>query len=83
MEKELWCVHIIGPDDLYAAPSKAEAEERVAAQNDWINNDPKLRDSGIQAEVLLWPYTPASHAENITQHWRELFVEGSNAEIRD
>jgi len=81
MKKELWCVHIIGPDDLYAAPSKEEAEERVAAQNDWINNDPKLRESGIQAEVLIWPYTSESHTESLT-HWRELFNEGSNVKVR-
>lgn len=77
MEKELWCVHIIGPDDLYAAPSKEEAEERVAAQNEWINSDPKMRDYGIKAELLPWPYTPESHADSLT-HWRELFNEGSN-----
>ena len=80
MKKELWCVHIIGPDDLYAAPSKEEAEERVAAQNDWINNDPKLRESGIQAEVLIWPYTSESHADSLTQ-WRELFNDGSNEKL--
>jgi hypothetical protein len=40
-----------------------------------------LRESGIQAEVLIWPYTSESHTESLT-HWRELFNEGSNVKVR-
>jgi hypothetical protein len=75
MKEKLWCVHFIGPDDLFAAPNKEAADERVAAYNAWINITPMMRYTGLQAETLEWPWTPEGHTESLTQ-WQELFNAG-------
>lgn len=76
MGKELWSVHFLGTDDLFAAPSKGEAEERVEAYNAWIDRTPMVRYTGLKAELLAWPYTEAEHRESLKQ-WQLLFNEGA------
>jgi hypothetical protein len=80
MEKELWCVHFIGPDDLFAAPNKEAAEERVVAYNEWIERTPMMRYCGMKAEAQVWPWTPEGHTESLAQ-WSELFPEGYNSSL--
>ena len=61
---ELWCVHVNGPDDVHAAPSKAEAERAAAHLNAYFSQEP-LDDLRVSAEVILWPWPPASHADSV------------------
>lgn len=62
---ELWCLHLRGPDDVHAAPSKAEAE-RVARN---INDQFACHEVKPSAVAALWPHSPESHAESL-KDWR-------------
>lgn len=62
-----WCVHIYGPDDVIAMPSKERADRQAATINfsvgrHWQENDPE-----IYAIAELWPYSPESHATALTE----------------
>lgn len=72
---ELWCVHIPGPDDLYAHPDRDAAEKHAAEFNHamrayWqryprTENDPT--EESHAAVVIPWPWTPESHAEALRE----------------
>lgn len=62
----LWAVYISGPDDVYAAPTKAEAG-RVA---DEINKTVP-QECCVEATVVVWPYDALSHAREL-QKWGAL-----------
>ena len=72
-ENKLWCIHIPGPDDIYAAPNyetaKKMAEKHNAAMQKYVEKN-KL-DWGkdmITAEVIEWPGDDAeSHAESLLE----------------
>ena len=65
----LWCLHIIGPDDVHAAPSKAHALRAAARFNDHFE--------GIANGVLCravaepWPHSAESHAESVERFCSE------------
>jgi hypothetical protein len=69
---ELWAMHVQGPDDLWAAPSKERAEAAAIRLNDfWAEriaskNDPDFPI--INAVVIPWNSTPESHAEAV-KNW--------------
>lgn len=71
---DLWCVHIIGPDDLIPAPDRGTAERWADKANEYINQklaeNPDFADPRIEAEVILWPYTPEGHAEGVSEEYR-------------
>jgi hypothetical protein len=72
---KLWCIHIPGPDDLYAAPSHEMAEHMAACHNatmrEFFDRNPeKLTQWGvtldeIKAQVIEWPYDSDDHAEDL------------------
>jgi hypothetical protein len=66
-DTSLWCVHVIGPDEVHAAPS-FEAAERVAVRaNERYRkgNDPASADYVLlRFVVALWPHSADSHAES-------------------
>lgn len=70
----LWCIRIIGPDDLVAAPSQEAAQtmadehnkavrELIAARPDLVGDG--LTEASMQAVVELWPWSAAAHAEDL------------------
>jgi hypothetical protein len=68
----LWCIHIPGPDDLIAAPSKAAAEHMAANHNAAMNSYYDNHDLGayapsresVLAVVIEWPGgSEEEHAE--------------------
>lgn len=73
---ELWCVHIIGPDDVFAFASWSAANEHAkklnAAMQQWRR---KEEDSGADmtnwpntyAAVEPWPHSAALHAEDLAR----------------
>lgn len=75
----LWCVHIPGPDDLYAAASREAADEHAAALNKaiqrfWERNPRTENDSSVEsmtAVVIPWPGDAASHAKDVIRGARE------------
>lgn len=68
-ENELWAMHVQGPDDVWAAPSKERAEAAAIRLNDfWAEkiaskNDPDF--PMINAVVIPWSSSPESHAEAV------------------
>lgn len=70
----LWCVNVMGPDDVYACRDRADAF-RFAL---WLNlsylglyDDPRPHDPTVQAVVAEWPHSPGSHAEDLARRDRE------------
>lgn len=66
MNEELWCLHLQGPDDVHAAPSR-EAAEHVAAK---INRAFAAHDIQPSAVAARWPHSPESHAEDLA-NWSD------------
>jgi hypothetical protein len=68
---DLWCVHIIGPDDMIACPSKAAAETEAAALNAMIAKQATLHADKnwpvCSAEVMLWPFSAKAHADDLAK----------------
>jgi hypothetical protein len=67
----LWCCHVIGPDDLYAAKSfeaaKAHADALNAALDRNTELHPELSDILCRAVPALWPWSPEAHAEGLAK----------------
>jgi hypothetical protein len=70
----LWCCHVRGPDDVYAAPDYVTALAWSDALNEinWrgasslkIENPKSFEDCLIKAVPAPWPYSPELHAENL------------------
>jgi hypothetical protein len=66
----LWCVHVLGPDDVHAAPSYEEADARAREFN-------MLAHVGGTSEHILcfayaapWPHGADGHAEGL-KNWGE------------
>lgn len=65
---ELWCMHVIGPDDVHAAPDKETAQNWA----DWLNAEAAKSaamigedDPMVKATVAPWPYSAESHADDL------------------
>jgi hypothetical protein len=73
--KPLWALHVIGPDDVYAAPSWAEASEAAA----WLeHHEVTKRPRGdpdmprISFAVIPWPRSTDAHAAELG-HWSRIW----------
>nr|WP_290896161.1 hypothetical protein [Azonexus sp.] len=64
----LYAVHVEGPDDLFAAPSQADAIA-VAMH---INNALAGMATKPNAKAVPWPHDADAHTENLRQHWSDL-----------
>lgn len=78
---ELWAVHIIGPDDLYAAPSEAEANRAVShMKHFWETRHPEEAAMGMVGfEAIPWPHSPESHAEGVGKFYAEIGMQPLSA----
>lgn len=66
---QLWCVHVEGPDDVYAAASREAARKHADTLNKAIDRMPHHPDDPIcRAVVAVWPHSPESHAESLATH---------------
>lgn len=64
----LWCMHVIGPDDVYAMASKEDAEKACADLNAFLDTlEITPATPYVRAEVALWPHSAASHAEDLAR----------------
>lgn len=66
--EELWCVHVIGPDDLHAAPSRQEAERVAWEWTRYYVQHPRHRSANWPRMSFLatrWPWSAESHAEDV------------------
>lgn len=69
---ELWAVHVLGPDTIFAMPDRATAEQRAAEWNDMfktmLSRDASPNDPKLEAVVEPYPYAAATHAEALAEH---------------
>jgi hypothetical protein len=67
----LYAVHVQGPDDIIAAPSKREAEvlaeKLMAATIEALQG----RECYVSMEVITWPGSAASHAKQLREDWAQ------------
>ena len=65
----LWCVHILGPDEMLAAPSHLAAKTHAHELNKSLYSR-----AGTPCDVLCfayaapWPYSATDHAESV-KNW--------------
>lgn len=68
---ELWAMHVQGPDDMWAAPSKERAEAAAKALNDfWAEKIASKNDPDypvVNAVVVPWDGTPEAHAKAVVK----------------
>lgn len=64
--KILWCVHVIGPDDLHAAPD-FEAAVRMAAELSGALAPHLSTDISCLPVVAVWPWSAKAHAESLAK----------------
>jgi len=66
---KLWCIHVEGPDDMIAMPSKETAERDAEIMNNgWRGRrDPSPNDPGFNAVAVEWPYSAEQHAEDMSR----------------
>lgn len=61
-----WCVHVLGPDDVIAAPDHQAAVVRAREMNKTLFNRPsEAHDVLCFAYAAPWPYNGDQHAENL------------------
>lgn len=84
MTDQLWCIHVPGPDDFYAAPSKEAAEALATRHNaamvkHWeelkMTKPPEVLRfyppiESLMARVCEWPFFAEDHAEAL-EGWEE------------
>nr|WP_256595761.1 hypothetical protein [Pseudomonas sp. RW407] len=64
---ELWAIHAQGPDDLYAAFNREDAEKHAAE----LNALPMPEGISVGAVVIPSPWTPAEHWQYLAEQERE------------
>jgi hypothetical protein len=72
MAEGLWCVNVIGPDDVHAMPSLREAM-RVAQRFNtyWMKRTEHESDKDyvmLWANVTQWPHDAEGHAADLQRH---------------
>jgi len=71
----LWCVHVIGSDDVYAAESHVSAISRADELNRSIWSRPRpegSEDICCFAYADVWPWTPEGHAKSLDKYQQEI-----------
>lgn len=65
----LWCVHVLGPDDVMAAPSHDAAVVHARELNKAVFSRVEPHDDVLCfAYAAPWPYSADSHAESL-KNW--------------
>lgn len=67
--KLLWCVHILGPDELVAHESYAAAEKHAAELNDYMHDPANLPDLDVMclSIVAVWTGSAKDHAAEVVK----------------
>lgn len=66
---DLWSMHLLGPDDIHAAPSFEEAERACQYLNAFFADKPVKP----HAVVAPWKGTPERHADEVSMCWPTLW----------
>ena len=65
---DLWAVHVVGPDDLLAAPSHEAAASLAKRLRDYFDTWPvdEYRPK-LQAITVVWPHSREQHAAEVAR----------------
>ncbi|EJN06446.1 hypothetical protein [Herbaspirillum sp. YR522] len=81
--EKLWAVHILGPDDVYAAPTMTDAYEEAARfQRFWAARQKSEYSPTIVAVVTEWNGTPEQHAHSVATYWQDFAMHDTPTAIR-
>ena len=77
MADELWCIHMIGMDDVIAQDSLASARRYAHTINASMLDREAVKplhpfDPNVWATPALWPHDAASHADDLKRQATEL-----------
>lgn len=72
----LWSVHILGPDEIWPAPSHFDAVYRAAEFNAGTFARDRIPSGLFYAYAAPWPFSGALHAERLAQWIAEAKREG-------
>jgi hypothetical protein len=62
----LWCVHVLGPDDVMAAPSHDAAATHARELNKAVHSGVSAGNDVLTfAYAAPWPYSPEDHAKSV------------------
>ena len=83
MSEILWCCHVRGPDDVYAAPDYETALKWADMTNainrrgrgGKIESPASYDDCLLKAVPALWPWSPESHAEGLPKSIAEFTLQ--------
>lgn len=65
----LWCVHILGPDDVLAAPSHEAAATHARELNKAVHSKSSVPDDVLCfAYAAPWPHGTEAHAKEV-KNW--------------
>jgi hypothetical protein len=67
-EQGLWCLHVLGPDDVFPAPDRATAQLWAAQWTLWnLRHDPNPDglDPVVNWAVAPWPHSSETHADGL------------------
>lgn len=70
----LWCVHILGPDDVLAAPYHEAAVVHARELNKAVHRrqgPEDVKDILCFAYAAPWPHDPEGHAEDVKNWLRD------------
>lgn len=68
----LWCVHVLGPDDVYAAPCHDAAVVRAREMNKSLHGRAGSPDDVLCfAYAAPWPHSREAHSEDVTKWMTE------------
>ena len=72
--KLLWCVHILGPDDLVAHESYEAAEKHATELNDYMHDPANLPDLDVMclSIVAMWTGSAEEHAAEVIKTTAEM-----------
>jgi hypothetical protein len=70
-DAELFGIHMIGPDDIIAAPSKDAAERVVKNFNYYwdYHKGERVHDVHVVAEVVKWEFSAIEHAKDVINNF--------------
>lgn len=76
--KQLWALHVEGPDDVLAAPSADEAMRVAVKMQRWWEAQPHHEYNPVlKFSVVPWPHSPESHARDLP-NWTKEFGDGND-----
>lgn len=74
-DDRLWCVHVIGPDELHACATAGDAivwaHELNGCMRHHMDRDWTSHSVISWAVPTIWPYDAASHAEDLIRQQKE------------